>query len=165
MFRNQRGSALLTSFIVIMVITVIGVGMIRFASREVVGAYAGAHEQSLVNCAEAARIQLLAYFHAIGFQPSSVTALNVPLGTTTAANAQTVAVGGHYDTPAGEIVIDQVGLLPGSTIGPSNNVGDLTGRSTLMGQGGQPYKVVVHCQDGTSGGRQLEVEFGIQFGL
>lgn len=163
MFTNQRGSALLTSFIVIMVITAIGVGMIRFAGREVAGAYAGAHEQSLVNCAETARVQLLGYFHALGFQPSLVQALNVQLGTTT-GNGLTTAVGGHYDTPAGNIVIDQVSYLPASAVGPTNNVRDLTGMSSLIGQGGRPLKVVVHCNDGTAG-RQLEVEFGIQFGL
>jgi len=40
----------------------------------------------------------------------------------------------------------------------------------VTGGGGKPLKVVVHCQQGGVGGdpttgRQLDVEFGIRFGL
>ncbi len=163
--RNQRGSALIVSIISILVITVIGVGMIRYAGREVVGATASAHEQALVACAEAARLQLLGQFHALGFQPSQLQALNVPLGTT-GSGGQTFAQGGHYDTGVGNIVVDQVSYLPDAAGGPNSSARDLTGISSLIGQGGRPLKVVVHCRDGVlDGGRQLEVEFGIRFGL
>ncbi len=163
--RTQRGSALLIAIVAVLVLTVIGVGMIRFAGREAVGATASAHEQALVACAEAARLQLVAQFHALGFQPAQLQALNVPLGTT-GTGGNTVAQGGHYDTPVGNIVIDQVSYLPDIAAGPSSSARDLTGVSSLIGQGGRPLKVVVHCQDGVlGGGRQLEVEFGIRFGL
>ena len=157
---RQHGSALLIAVIAVLVITVISVGIIRFASRESVGASAAAHEQALSACAEAARLQLLGQFHALGFQPSALTALNVTLSGTT------IVQGGHYDTPVGNIVVDQVTYLPDAASGPSSAARDLTGISSLIGQGGKPMKVVVHCQDGTlGGGRQLEVEFGIRFGL
>jgi hypothetical protein len=157
---RPHGSALLIAIITVLVITVLAVGIIRFASRESVGASAAAHEQALVACAEAARLQLMSQFHALGFQPTSLTALNVTLSGTTAAQ------GGHYDTPVGNIVIDQVTYLPENAAGPSSAARDLTGISSLIGQGGKPMKVVVHCQDGViNGGRQLEVEFGIRFGL
>lgn len=157
---DERGSALLTAVIAVLVITVIGIGMVRFAGREVVGAYAGAREQSMIACAEAARVQLLARFHALGFRPSQVQALNVPLGTTGQGGQS--AVGGHYDTPPGSITIDQVTYLPDAAFGPSSAVRNLSNMSSLIGQGGRPMKVIVHCQDGP---RQLEVEFGIRFGL
>ena len=157
---RPHGSALLIAVIAVLVITVISVGIIRFASRESVGASASAHEQALIACAEAARLQLLGQFHALGFQPSTLTPLNVTLSGTT------LAQGGHYDTPVGNIVIDQVAYLPDSAAGPAATARDLTGQSSLIGQGGKPLKVIVHCQDGTlGGGRQLEVEFGIRFGL
>jgi hypothetical protein len=158
--RHPRGSALLIAIISVLVITVISVAILRFAGRESVGASAAAHEQALVACAEAARLQLMGQFHALGFQPSALTALNVPLSATTSAQ------GGHYDTQVGNIVIDQVTYLPESAAGPTSAARDLTGISSLIGQGGKPMKVVVHCQDGVlGGGRQLEVEFGIRFGL
>ena len=156
---NQRGSALLTAMIAVVVLVVVALGILRFASRARIGASAAVNEQALVACAEAARLQLMAQFHLFG-SPGSVTALNVPLGTTGGGNAPQ-AVGGHYDTPVGKIVIDQATPLP--TIGPSVNVaaGDLTGKSSASAtQGSTPWKVVVHCDNGS--GRQLEVEFGIQ---
>lgn len=162
--RNPRGSALIISVVAMAVIAVLGVAMLRFAYRESVGATATAHENALVACAEAARLQLLGQFHAIGFQPSQIQALNVPLGTT-GTGGHTSAVGGHYDTPLGNIVVDQVTYLPENAAGPSQSQRDLTGISSAIGQGGRPMKVVVHCQDGAGSGRQLEVEFGIRFGL
>ena len=79
---SERGSALLTAMIAVVVIVIVAVGILRFASRASIGASAAANEAALVSCAEAARLQLMAQFHAIGFNPSMLTALNVPLGTT-----------------------------------------------------------------------------------
>jgi len=170
--RSPRGSALLTSMIVILVITVIGVGMINFASQEVAGATASQRDQALVACADAARQMLLAQFHLIGF-PASIQALNVPLGTQT-GNGNTLAIGGHYDadtttaTGLGNIYIAQVSAMADNSFGSgAATASDITNRISTTGSlGGRPYKVVVHCQDGSLyGGRQLEVEFGIRYGL
>ena len=162
---SQRGSALLTSVIAVLVISVIGVGIIRFAGREIAGATASMHEQALAACADAARQRLVAQFHTLGFQPSNIQALNLPLGTTT-GTARTFAVGGHYDTPTANIQIAQVSYLPEGAFGPTTAVRDITSIVSLVGQGGKPLKVVVHCQDGNvDGGRMLEVEFGIRFGM
>ncbi len=60
-------------------------------------------------------------------------------------------------------------FLPDNAFGPSNRVRDLSNVISLAGQGGKPIKVMVHCidhGDGTpTGGRQLEVEFGVRFGI
>jgi type II secretory pathway pseudopilin PulG len=171
---SQRGSALLTAVVVILVITVIGVGIIRFASREIAGSTASAKEQALIACAETARSLLLSQFHALGLQPMSLQPFNVPLDGST-GSARTWAVGGHYDTAEARgstppaVSITQVTLLPESAFGPSTRVRDLTNVIAIAGQGGRPMKVVVHCQmGGTSdptSGTQLEVEFGVRFGL
>ncbi|HEY6892032.1 MAG TPA: hypothetical protein VI300_29790 [Solirubrobacter sp.] len=164
---SQRGSTLLTTVVIITVVTIIGVGVVRFATREVAGAYAGAQDQALVACAETARQLLLSKFHALGTNPTSIAALNVPLDGP-AASARSYAVGGHIDTQG--ITVAQVSYLPDSAFGPANLSRDLTNVvAPMSGQGGKPLKVVVHCQvqgDGTAtGGRQLEVEFGVKFGL
>jgi type II secretory pathway pseudopilin PulG len=162
MKNNQRGSALLTAVIAVAVIVIVAMGILRFASRASIGASAAANEQSLVACADAARQQLLAQFHLIGFSPTSLVALNVPLGTTGTGSSPR-AMGGHYDTPIGNIVVDQVTPLAG-TGATYAKVASLTNVIGGLGtQGSTPLKIVVHCQDVGGTGRQLEVEFGMNF--
>jgi len=92
----------------------------------------------------------------------SLTALNLPM------DASTRVVGGHYD---GNVQVTQVVSLPGTSFGPDPGaVHDISNRVLVTGGGGKPLKVVVHCQQGGVGGdpltgRQLEVEFGIRFGI
>jgi type II secretory pathway pseudopilin PulG len=171
--KHDRGSALLTSVIVVLVLAIIGVGIIRFASREGAGAMAGTREQALVACADAARQMLVAKFSALGIQPTSIAPIDVGLDTT-GSGSRVRAVGGHYDsagsvTSGSTVFITQVTNLPDSSFGPTSRVRDLSNVVAVAGQGGRPLKIVVHCQqagDGTAAsGRQLEVEFGVRFGL
>jgi Tfp pilus assembly protein PilX len=172
---SARGSALVTAVIVTLVVTVIAVGIINFASREVAGAAAGAQRQSLVSCAEAGRALLLSRFHAVGLQPTAFEAVNVPLdGPSTTSKVS--LVGGHVDSPSNAVQVNQVVVLPANSTGQFGSTAiDLTNRlvgpagSAGSGGGGAPMRVIVHCidhGDGTAtGGRQLEVEFGVRFGL
>lgn len=166
--RSPRGSALLMSVIVVLIISVIAVGIIRFASREVAGSTAGARYGSLVACADAGRRLLMSQFHAVGLAPTSLGPMNQALDSTL-TGARTLAVGGHVDEPAASVQVNQVVFLPDNAFGPSSRVRDLSNVISLAGQGGKPLKVVVHCidhGDGTpTGGRQLEVEFGVRFGI
>ena len=161
--KSQRGSALVLSVIVVLVIAVIGVAVIRFASREVAGATASRKTQALIACADAGRQVIVSQFKALGMSPVSLTALNLPM------DANTRIVGGHYDT--GGVQVTQVVNLPGSAFGPDPGaIQDISNRVLVTGGGGKPLKVVVHCQQGgidgdPSTGRQLEVEFGIRFGI
>jgi hypothetical protein len=158
--RSQRGSALLTAVITVLVVTIIGVAIVNFASREVAGATAATRRQGLVACAEAARSLLVSRFHAVGLVPTAVEALNVPLDGT---GGTITAMGGHVDESASTVQVSQVQFLPDNSFGPSTRTRDITNMVSLIGQGGKPLRVVVHCVDG--GGRQLEVEFGFRFGL
>jgi len=161
--RTEQGSALLLAVIVVLVITVMAVGMVRYAASESAGAVGGARHQQLVQCADAARQLLVSKFHALGVRPSDITPLNAALD---GPGGSTLALGGHLDTM--NAVIGQVTYLPPTAFG-APPVRDISNTVALVGQGGQPMKVVVHCQDfgdGTAtGGRQLEIEFGIRFGL
>lgn len=165
---NQRGSALLTAVVVIVVVTVIGIGVIRFASREVAGASAGANQASLAACAEAGRNLIRSRFILLGARPERIEALNETL------DGRTRVVGGHYgEDYAGaisDVQLAQVTKLPPFVLGRATVSGDITNIITRFGSGGaSPYKVVVHCQQGQitdpGGGRQLEVEFAVEFGL
>lgn len=157
---RDRGSALLTAVVVVLVVTIIGVGIISYAAREIAGASAGAQRQGLVSCAESARQLLLSRFHAVGLVPTSLDALNVTMDGT---GGRVAAVGGHVDQPDASVQVSQVRFLPDNAFGPSSRTRDITNTVSLIGQGGKPLRVVVHCVDG--GGRQLEVEFGVRFGL
>jgi hypothetical protein len=156
--RSQRGSALLFSLIVTLAVTVVAVAMIRFASLELAASTAGRKQQELVACADAGRKLLLSQFKLLGTPVAQVQPLNATL------DRRTQALAGHYDN----VNVVQVSQLPGWTAGPTKpSTANWRIRTDAMG--GAPYKVVVHCQvdgDGSAGsGRQLEVEFGVRFGL
>jgi hypothetical protein len=161
--RSPRGSALVMSVLVVLVIAVIGVAVVRFASREVAGATSARKAQALIACADAGRQVIISQFKALGIAPTSIQALNLSL------DGNTNVVGGHFDTQG--VQVTQVVNLPTSSFGPDpGGVQDISNRVLVTGGGGKPLKVVVHCQqagitgDPTSG-RQLEVEFGIRFGI
>ncbi len=165
MSRTPRGSALLLTMIVVVVITVLGIAMIRFASRELAGATATRQNDALVSCAEAGRQLILSQFRSTTISPASLTALNLPISGQGTARA----VGGHIDS---NVQVQQVVVLPSGTFGASRNaVRDLSNIIAGAGSlGGTPYRVIVHCQDHgdpatPTSGRQLEVEFGLRFGL
>jgi hypothetical protein len=169
-FRSARGSALLLAMVVVLVVAVIGVAVIRMSSRELAGATAARQTDALVACAEAGRQVLMNQFRSIGTPPTSITALNVPLDATT--GGRIAAAGGHVDEAVASVQVDQVKLLPAGTFGTSRGaIADLTniiGGVGALGNG-NPYRVLVRCLDGAAadgtGGRQVEVEFGVQFGI
>jgi hypothetical protein len=147
---------------VVLVVAIIGVAVIRFASREVAGATSVRQHQALVACAEAGRQVILSQFKALGNAPVSLAPLGLSL------DASNTVVGGHFDTSG--VQVSQVTYLPESSFGPDRGVvQDITNRIVGTGGGGRPVKVVVHCQQGGTGaantGRQLEVEFGLRFGI
>ena len=103
MRRHPRGSALLIAIIAVLVVSVIGIGIIRFAYREVAGAGAVAREQAMVACTQAAQRLMASRFHALGTDPTLIPMFDVPL------SANATVRGGHYgDTNAATIQSMQV---------------------------------------------------------
>ncbi|HET6437602.1 MAG TPA: hypothetical protein VFG59_06060, partial [Anaeromyxobacter sp.] len=88
----ERGHALLISVIVVLVMTVLAVGVIRYASREVAGANAGRNRAAIAACAEAARAQLMSQWKVLGVQGMDLQ----PLDVTLESGTPTKIVGGHY---------------------------------------------------------------------
>ncbi len=162
---SQRGSALVIAVIVIMVMAVIGVAMLRFGARELAGSTALQRQQALSACADAGRQIILSQFRAVGPPPTELPALDQPIDPSTG----TRVVGGHYDSPG--VVVAQVSALPETAFGPDRGgVNSLGNRIFVTGGGAKPMKVIVHCQVGgqagdPTSGRQLEVEFGLRFGI
>lgn len=165
--RAERGSALVLTVIVVLVLAVISAALIRFTSRELAGATSARQNDALVACAEAGRQMIMSQFRSISVAPTALKALDATLDST---GGSTHVWGGHVDTAS--VQVDQVTVLPAGTFGVQpNSIRDLSNIITGAAQlGGTSYRVVVHCQDhGTAGdatsGRQLEVEFGLRFGL
>lgn len=170
MSRTARGSALLVAILTMLIIAVIGVGLLRFTQRSVAFSIGGPQHEALVDCAEAGRALIESRFHVLGLQPTEIAVMNEVLD---GAGGRMRAMGGHIDTdptrPLAEIRqvvrLDEAGLA-------KNDVGsgDLTNIIAGMNVGsGQALKVTVHCQMGDqrspTSGRQMEIEYGVQFGL
>jgi hypothetical protein len=174
MIRRERGSSLLIAVLTILILTAISVGLLRFTHRSVSSALGGPRHKALVDCAAAGRALLESRFHLLGVRPTEIAVLDEMLD---GPGGRLRAVGGHVDAdPSLPLAtIKQVEPLPPeglpqTAVGPTdatNVVGGLTGAG--FGTGGEALKVTVHCQEGDVGsptsGRQLEIEYGIRFGL
>ena len=165
---RPRGNALLMSIIVVLVLAVAGVGVIRFVRREMAGAHAGRKEAAVQACAEAARAMLISRWKLLGDHGVALG----PLDETLEPAGPTRIVGGHYgDEPTplwNEITrtwvknVQVIALNP-LTVGNKFQASDLTNR---IGDNALPYRVVVHCVQGTDeNAREVEVEFGLRYGL
>lgn len=169
MRKLERGSALVISVIVVLIIAVIGVGMVRFTQRETAGALAGQRADAVSACAAAAQRLLESRFHILGVQPTDLTVLNVKLD---GAPGRLVALGGHVGTDPTQPIatIKQVEPLPSVSLVRRNTMSDETNFTSTTGrEGGAALKITVHCQAGDTSsptsGRQLEIEYGVNFGL
>lgn len=164
----QRGSALIVATIVVLIIAVIGVGMVRFTQRETAAATAGLRGDALSACAEAARKLLEAKFHGLGTHPTSIEVLDVKMD---GPAGRLRAVGGHIDGDPSQpvVTVKQVEPLPPTAVVTPRPTRDLSNVIFKYQLGGQPLKVMVHCQEGDlsspTSGRQMEIEYGINFGL
>jgi hypothetical protein len=165
----ERGSTLVIAVIVVLIMAVIGVGLVRFTQRETAGALAGQRTDAVAACAAAAQKLLLSRFHLLGVQPTDLTVLDVRLD---GASGTLRAIGGHIGADPSQPVttIRQVETMPAGGMVRQGVMSDATNFSSSMGrEGGQPLKVTVHCQAGdlssATSGRQLEIEFGVNFGL
>lgn len=163
---NERGSALLLAIVVVMVGAVIGVAMMRFGVREVAGATAAQRQQALSACADLGRQVITSRFRAVGLAPVALEPLSEPVD----GGKNLTILGGHFGTDVPNMQLEQVNYLPDAAFGvDAGAVQSITNRVFVSGGGARPMKVVVRCKmggDDTPGsGRQLEVEFGLRFGI
>jgi hypothetical protein len=156
--RSERGVALIIAVIVVLVVTILAVGVIRYASREVAGANAGRKAAAIASCAEAARSMLMSRWRLGGEKAGPNLA---PLDEQIESTGPTTLLGGHY----GDVSVSgvQVVRINDLTTGAALSSNDLTNR---IGDTVANYRVVVHCVQGTPpDARELEVEFAVNYGL
>ena len=155
MRKTPHGSALLVVVIVLLILSVLGVAMLRFGYREVVGATAASREQAMVACTQAARNLLASRLYVLGKDPMQLDPLEVDLS----ANLRTAA--GHYGEV--EVAVSQIRPLPSNAVGPSARARDISNTVAKNPESKQPYKAVIRCVH--ANGTELELEFGFRFGL
>ncbi len=151
--KQDRGSALIISMILMIVLAIVGVAVVNRTTREVDAVASKRHWDRSVACAEGARQMLMGQFHTFGVNLYGL-ALNKIVGDQKYSS-------GHYDNFAIASVVDAAGSKGGSVTGSGTNriVG---GKGGL---GGKAYRVTVVCSDSASATHQLEVEFLVNFGF
>ena len=155
--RTERGNALLLSVIVVLVMAVVAVGVIRYGYQEVAGATAVRKQAAIASCAEAARSLLMSQWKVLGTQGMQIQPVNITVENAT----PTYVRGGHYGQ-TGVTGVQVIRLNP-LTVGPATISSDISNR---ISDQVQPYRVVVHCTQGSGAdARELEIEFGVSFGL
>lgn len=155
--RRHRGSALLISMILMIVLAVVGLAIVNRATREVDAVASKRHWDRAMSCAEGARQMLLSQFRTYGVNLGSLQ-LSKVVGDQQYAS-------GHYDNFNVTSVSQAAGTPGGAVSSDASN--RITKRSG--GLGGQGYRFTVVCSDqsGDAGlnTHQQEVEFLVNFGF
>lgn len=154
----QRGSALLTTMVLIGVLLVIGVAAISLSSQERTNAGAKAKLDFARACGNAAQAQIWSELAAhgtshLGNLTATMSPVTLPDGT--------VLAGGHYGTDAGTV---QVKDMVTSAVSNANNpLAERDSTNTIVARniGGTIYAIQARCID--AAGRETEVEFGVRF--
>lgn len=159
--KRSGGSVLLLAIILLLILTVLGVGVVRMSSKERTGALTKSKYDRLVACAHAAQAKIWAEVAMYGpgylTGTQAVTAITLPDGSSLAAPA-------HYDTPVdGSVAVKDVTLViadgaSGSSLPAASDRSNAGGATVPTGQAN---RVVARCTDAF--GRTFEVELGVRF--
>ena len=157
--RSERGSALLTSIILLGVLMVLGVAAISLSAQERRNAGAKASVDALQACANAAQAKIWAEMSQYGLASLagsvSVSAMNLP--------GNLIGMPGHYDSQdLPTLTLNDVTYTETTSNGTLGEQ-DCTNRACGGGTLGHTQRAFAHCID--SSGRQFEVELAVKFAL
>jgi hypothetical protein len=151
--RHDRGSALIVSMILMIVLAVVGVALVNRTTREVDAVASKRHWDRSMSCAEGARQMLMSQFRTYGVSLTDLT-MQKQVGDQMYAS-------GHYDT-FNVTSVQSAGGTPSGGVGgdAANRIVGHTG-----GMGGKGWRFTVVCRDNASSTHQQEVEFLLNFGF
>jgi hypothetical protein len=151
--RHDRGSALIVSMILMVVLAVVGIALVNRTSREVDAVASKRHWDRAMSCAEGARQMLMSQFRAYGVGLTSLS-LQKTVGDQQYAS-------GHYDN-FNVTSVKEAGGTPGGSVG-----GDFSNRIFAGGKGlgSKGWRMTVVCSDASAPTHQQEVEFLVNFGF
>jgi len=150
---NDRGSALIVSMILMIVLAIVGIALVNRTTREVDAVASKRHWDRSMACAEGARQMLLSQFRAYGVNLVNLQ-MQKQIGDQQYAS-------GHYDN-FNVTSVSEAGGTPGGAVG-----GDASNRITRRsgGLGGKGWRMTVVCRDNAQATHQQEVEFLVNFGF
>jgi len=151
--RHDRGSALIVSMILMVVLAVVGIALVKRTSREVDAVASKRHWDRSMSCAEGARQMLMSQFRAYG-----VNLVNLQMQKQVGDQQY---ASGHYDN-FNVTSVEEAGGTPGGGV-----AGDAANRITKRsgGLGGKGWRMTVVCRDNAAATHQQEVEFLVNFGF
>lgn len=158
-----RGSTLVLTTILLLVLTLIGVAAVRLASQERINAASKGTRDQLVACANAARLQLWAEISRVGPAylkgESAAVDINLPDGTTLTTPAHF-----SFANKDARPIVELVSLTPMFT-GKAGGGGDMTNKMVdpRKLQGSLGNRILARCRDPK--GRELLVEFTTKFAM
>ena len=151
--RHDRGSALIISMILMIVLAVVGIALVNRTTREVDAVASKRHWDRSMSCAEGARQMLMSQFRAYGVNLVNLQ-MQKQIGDQQYAS-------GHYDN-FNVTSVSEAGGTPGGAVG-----GDAANRITRRsgGLGGKGWRMTVVCRDNAQATHQQEIEFLVNFGF
>ena len=157
-FRERpRGSALLTTMILLAVLMVIGIAAVSLSSQERANASAKARLDFATACANAAQAKIWSELadSGLGYLGTAVqiSPVTLPDGT--------VLTSGHYDADAGAVTVTNSVFAADCNGANPLAERDFTNTVVARTAGGRCYAIQARCIDPS--GRQMEVEFGLRF--
>lgn len=162
--RSERGSALLTSIILLGVLMVLGVAAISLSAQERRNAAAKASVDALQACANAAQAKIWAEMSQYGLASlAGSVSVTVANGGSMPLPGGLTGMPGHYDSqnlPA--LTLNDVTYTETTSNGTLGEQ-DCTNRACGGGTLGHTQRAFAHCID--SSGRQFEVEIAVKFAL
>lgn len=150
--RRDRGSALLVSIILMLVLAIVGLALVNRTTAEMEAVGAKRHHDLSVGCADAARQLLYSQFRLFGKAPQTLSLQQV-VGDRTLLT-------GHYDVTTKITSVQP--LAQGNQV---VSIRDIANRNTSAATGGAPYRMSVVCSDKNQPSRQVEIEFLLSFGI
>lgn len=155
-----RGSALLITVMLLMVLGVAGVAVLSLTSRDRRNASAQARYQALVECGSAAQAVIWAQLARHG---TRYIGSKLPVGVLTMPDGTQLAAPIHYDRATSDSFADVSYTVVSGGGGAA--LADVDCSNRLCGQtgGGGPVVIMARCTDPRS--RQYEVELSFAFAL
>jgi hypothetical protein len=152
-----RGSILLATMVVLVVLMILVAGAIAFTGKNREAAAGKMRGEQVAACAEAARKHLLSRLRLFNVPVSEIVLdTQIPDGD----GLMTLMTGHFGDTVATPTIVELSAL---TVLGTAARPDDMSGRSVQQATGGQFYGAVVKCRD--EAGREAELEFAFRYGL
>ncbi len=159
--QSQRGSTLLITMILLLVLTVLGAAAVSLSSQDRANASSQARYQKMVECASAAQSMVWAQLARYG---TNYIGSSLPVGVVKLPDGTQLAAPTHYNQDPSKTFANVITTVQSGGGGAPTMDMDCT--NTICGQkggGGNPVVIAARCTD--SSGRQFEVEMSFVLAL